>query len=245
MSSTSNTSTGSTPSNVYPPYDAQSYQEYYKQYMQYMYSQYYAQYPHLYAPQASNAAQAPPPPPPLPHSQTAADSSEPIKVENPKEEITPASASSINSSKPIKINLKFKSQQQQQQQADTQVAQTNILGESNEHEMLHDYNDKPKSRKSRFDIPPTTPNIAKQQNLYQQHQQQQQLQKKQKVQSVAKQQIITDQSSSDIVFDINKWPLALKNYCTKVYQAYASNFNVNESQVTAYLQSRITEVFKI
>lgn len=50
---------------------------------------------------------------------------------------------------------------------------------------------------------------------------------------------------SDIVFDINKWPNALKNYCAKVYQHYQNIKQVSEDQVTKYLQKRITDAFKI
>jgi len=52
-------------------------------------------------------------------------------------------------------------------------------------------------------------------------------------------------AASDIVFDIHKWPVALKTYCTKVYQNYANVFGLSEDQVTKYLQKRITDTFKI
>ena len=47
------------------------------------------------------------------------------------------------------------------------------------------------------------------------------------------------------MFDIHKWPLELKNYCTKVYQHYSKMMHVSEDQVTKYLQQRITETFKL
>jgi hypothetical protein len=53
------------------------------------------------------------------------------------------------------------------------------------------------------------------------------------------------EAASDVVFDINKWPVALKNYCSKVYQQYAASTLVTEQQVTNYLQNRITQAFKL
>lgn len=56
---------------------------------------------------------------------------------------------------------------------------------------------------------------------------------------------IKKEQGSDIVFDINKWPTALKNYCAKVYQHYQNIKQVSEDQVTKYLQKRITDAFKV
>ena len=39
--------------------------------------------------------------------------------------------------------------------------------------------------------------------------------------------------------------MALKSYCTKVYQHYSKIMHVSEDQVTKYLQQRITETFKL
>lgn len=49
----------------------------------------------------------------------------------------------------------------------------------------------------------------------------------------------------DIVFHIDKWPDALKNYCARVYKQYANSTQVSEDQVTKYLQKRITDAFKV
>ena len=57
-------------------------------------------------------------------------------------------------------------------------------------------------------------------------------------------QAAKDKAASDIVFDIHKWPPALKSYCTKVYQHFQKILNISEDQVTKYLQQRITETFK-
>lgn len=121
-------------------------------------------------------------------------------------------------------------------------------------------------KKSRFDIttPPAqpTPNIVKHQNLYAQYQQkqqimlqQQQLKQQKQAKAVATAAAIAHQktapqkpkneSESDVVFDINKWPVSLKNYCAKVYQQYAASTQVTEQQVTNYLQNRITQAFKV
>lgn len=59
-----------------------------------------------------------------------------------------------------------------------------------------------------------------------------------------KSEAATAKAASDIVFDIHKWPPALKNYCTKVYQHFQKVLNISEDQVTKYLQQRITETFK-
>jgi hypothetical protein len=55
----------------------------------------------------------------------------------------------------------------------------------------------------------------------------------------------TTNQVSDIVYDINKWPIALKTYCAKVYQHYQTITMVSEDQVTKYLQQRITEAFNL
>ena len=50
---------------------------------------------------------------------------------------------------------------------------------------------------------------------------------------------------TDIVYDINKWPDTLKNYCARVYKHYATISQVSEDQVTKYLQKKITDAFKV
>ena len=52
-------------------------------------------------------------------------------------------------------------------------------------------------------------------------------------------------NTTDIVYDINKWPDSLKNYCARVYKHYATISQVSEDQVTKYLQKKITEAFKV
>jgi hypothetical protein len=49
----------------------------------------------------------------------------------------------------------------------------------------------------------------------------------------------------DIVYDINKWPSSLKDFCARVYKHYHTSTIVTEDQVTKYLQQRITNAFKL
>jgi len=119
-------------------------------------------------------------------------------------------------------------------------------------------------KKSRFDVttptaPQPTSNIVKHQNLYAQYQQkqqimlqQQQLKQQKQAKAIATAGVIVQQKTtpksevaSDVVFDINKWPVSLKSYCSKVYQQHAGSTQVTEQQVTNYLQNRITQAFKV
>lgn len=109
-------------------------------------------------------------------------------------------------------------------------------------------------KKSRFSS--NVSNVIQEQNRFKEQQQQQQ----QKAATVpaksvpGKSEICNEdmeieenanEAQCDIVYHIDKWPDALKNYCARVYKQYASSSQVSEDQVTKYLQKRITDAFKI
>ena len=252
-SSSATTATVTTTGQNAAAYPA-TYQEYYQQYMQYMYSMNlygnYAAYattstttPSYYTPPVTTTSvtatnitntvstltlTTPPPPPPPPETQQGGKSA------------------------PIKFNLKFQQQTPTQQPKllvppvktpQSSTTQDSSIGAQ-------------PGRKSRFDIPPSsTPNVLKQQNLYQEYQQKQReklaiaastaqkvVESKQKEVSVAS---TGEANDNAIISDINKWPVSLKNYCSRLFTIYHSNKVVSEHQVTNYLQTRITEAFKI
>lgn len=229
------TAATTTPTGIpYPPYNFNSatYQEYYANYMKYMQyyaSNMYANYPSAYPPPPPNIYSKPPPPTITTTAQAPPPPPPPAPIQTP----TPPEPQ-----KPIKFEIKIKQQAEEVVEAPAPEVQ----------------------KKSRFDV--TTPNIAKHQNLYAQYQQKQQImiqqqQLKQAKQhkavaqaaAIAQQKITTApakaKSESDVVFDINKWPMSLKNYCSKVYQHFAGSSQVSEQLVTNYLQNRITQAFRV
>lgn len=162
----------------------------------------------------------------------------------------------------IKINLKFNKggmlktvseQQQQEQQAATSsnttttttaVAATKPVG----------------VKKSRFSS--NVSNVVQEQNRFKEQQQQQQQQQKVTTavanvgicnedmdgSSTSKDKKEEEEETTeqcDIVYHIEKWPDALKNFCARVYKQYAQSTQVSEDQVTKYLQKRITDAFKV
>lgn len=220
----------------------QSYQDYYQSYMmQLMYGNYSAYYANMMNPTGTtqqNQTNAQPPPPPPPPPPPKAPESNAHQSQEPQQ----------NKTAPIKFNLKF--QQQPQQQPKLLVPSVKPQESTTP------------GRKSRFDMPPlsssssSTSNVIKQQNLYQQYQQKQK--EKLATEAAAKSQPTTTTTTTttnpnpttptygdDIISDINKWPVSLKNYCSRLFTIYHSNKLVSEQQVTRYLQTRITETFKI
>ena len=225
---------------------ANQYSQYYQQYMQYMYSSMYSHpsYIQAYGMGQANPAQAaaamqnyynynqnqaasvsPSMPPPnlnnKPHITTP-------KIDAPTTPTTPA-----NSQKPaIKINLKF---QQNNDEMDSSTAEI-----------------KNNPKKSRFNATSldSLTNVKQQQEMFNKKQEIDTDNSKQTNEVVANvnTQIATPTktaTASDIVYDINKWPVSLKEYCAKVYQHYQSITLVTEDQVTKYLQQRITNAFKL
>lgn len=102
---------------------------------------------------------------------------------------------------------------------------------------------KSESRKSRFTE--SIANVIKEQESGKQQAKEIVQQQQPPAQQEAKSEEIKKEQGSDIVFDINKWPNALKSYCARVYQHYQNIKQVSEDQVTKYLQKRITDAFKI
>jgi hypothetical protein len=205
----------------------------------------------------------PPPPPPTPPSnvtdQTLAHATSPSvqqpneqanrlnPIQNPSPDVS-VTRTGVQQPPTIKINLKFQQQQQQAKKSQSlENQQQPIAG-------VFDGADGqgPSKRRSRFDIAPTTKEpcqtVAKAPQIKVQIHQS----IKQPLASPTRPVPITTVPSSqtvqhtagDIVADINKWPFKLKNYCSKVYQTYATIKAITEQQVTNYLRSRITDVFK-
>lgn len=107
---------------------------------------------------------------------------------------------------------------------------------------------KPAVKKSRFSS--NISNVVEEQNRFKQEQQHKQVKPEPKSHQIAVEDMDVDkkpaaETSSDTVYDIKKWPEALKAYCAKVYKHYSSVSQVSEDQVTKYLQKRITDVFKV
>jgi hypothetical protein len=242
-----------------------TYQEYYKQYMQYMYSMaMYSSYSGATPTGIYNSSDGypythqqlthqPPPPPPPPPSQTisntnnqsslnssssAETSKQPheqvniLNIENCERTETNVTNKTMQQPPAIKINLKFQQLKKLQSLENQQQSTPNVFDEVSSKKLEH----APK-RKSRFDVAPKTNQSAN--AVTKQHV---------KVQNNPQQNSVvqtkSEQTVNDIVSDINKWPFKLKNYCSKVYQTYSTIKIVTEQQVTNYLRSRITEVFK-
>lgn len=109
-------------------------------------------------------------------------------------------------------------------------------------------------KKSRFSS--NVSNVIQEQNRFKEQQQQQQKAASVPVKSAPGKSDICNEdmeieengnesAQCDIVYHIDKWPDALKNYCARVYKQYASSSQVSEDQVTKYLQKRITDAFKL
>lgn len=224
-----------------------AYHGYYQQYYQYMYStmysnpaammQYYQQANGAAAATTPNAVAAAAamqsyynyntsvPPPNLPKLSVAADA-EPIKP------ATPPATEQVKQPA-IKFNLKF--QQQQQQSPSSSKPEGEI---------------KPTVKKSRFSLtgPDAVSNVANEQTRFKQEQDATKpapaAPAAPTVEEPAKPESATPASQPDIVYDINKWPMALKTFCAKVYHHYQAITLVSEDQVTKYLQKRITDAFK-
>ena len=213
-----------------PPYNSPAYQTYYQQYMQYMYSTMYAGYYNY----GANGQQQPQ----QPVQQTQSTSNPPPLPLLPQvNKITVQATSPAPPTEPpkpaIKINLKFQSNKASEQISTSPV---------------------PPVRKSRFDNSSISNVINEQAEFDKSDMAEKRVDdKKQEVAVVLKSEEVaptssntasTTSSATDIVFDINKWPVALRNYCAKVYQHYQGVNSVSEDQVTKYLQQRITETFK-
>ncbi|CAF0882411.1 unnamed protein product [Brachionus calyciflorus] len=235
---------GSTPAAI------AAYQQWYQQYCQYYYAynnpataaammQAYAQNPTAAAtmqgyynynqPQAQSQSPAtpkqglltPPPPPPPPPAQT-----KPTETKTPTE--PPKSQ--------IKINIKFTGDSKNETVA-AAAAKTELTPNTQTQE----------PRKSRFNMTQSVSNVIKEQEKFKEKNNEKITEPlsetSSKIDNVEKKEVSTP--GSDIVFDINKWPLSLKTYCAKVYQHYQTITLVSEDQVTKYLQKRITDAFKI
>lgn len=153
-----------------------------------------------------------------------------------------AASSASNKASAIKFNLKFNNFNKS-----TNGPPKPLMNSPGEPLRKAALTNSPPTRKSRFD---NLANITAEQTEYQNSNQKPNEPKKSE--SIPnKQQPETTQSkaelekaAADIVFDIHKWPPALKTYCTKVYQHYQKVHTISEDQVTKYLQQRITETFK-
>ncbi len=160
----------------------------------------------------------------------------------------------------IKINLKYQKpvtkksehleNQKQQQAVNTTATVASVFNEDDQSIIGQSVDQCGKQRKSRFDIAPKKlplNNIVKHQAEFQaqqQHESKQTTVQQKVIAKIKNEQQPQQNQHGDIVSDINKWPFKLRNYCSKVYQTYATIKIVSEQQVTNYLRSRITDVFK-
>jgi hypothetical protein len=250
------------PSNFAAPPPSMSpaaYQAYYQQYMQYMSYYSYGMYPGA----TSTAVPTIPPyynynQPGVSPGNRAPTLSSPVVTTGPQMKVEPKQApvqKQQTQSPSIKINIK-------------QPQQMSVLHQSVSMENMEtDSLNKTSAKKSRFSSLDSISNVTAQQASYEQETKTKASQLETKPSSVSK-QITTVSSSpsapsmetskeeqkttstttsqvSDIVYDINKWPIALKTYCAKVYQHYQTITLVSEDQVTKYLQQRITEAFNL
>lgn len=187
------------------------YAGYYQQYMQYMQYMQYAQGfaatgARMTQPASYNATQ----PTPSYYASSAPNNSTVSKGNYQKAEVKPNEPQ--QATKPaIKFNLKFN----QQQSATSSPMST-----------------EPPVRKSRFN---NCANIANEQaefsknNSKPEPQTQTQVRKSpEKLDETPKSEETASKAASDIVFDIHKWPPALKNYCTRVYQNFQKVLNISE-----------------
>jgi hypothetical protein len=244
---------GQIPFNIPPPNmmnptggTVNPYSQYYQQYMQYMYSSMYSHpsYIQAYGISQANPAQAAAAMQNYyNYNQAASNTSVPPPlnlnnkppVSTPKSETTANATASNTQKQAIKINLKF---QQNNDEIDSSPGET-----------------KNNPKKSRF-------NATSLDSLSNVKQQQENFNKKQDIDNDKSKQtneVVVSANApavintttpakttiaSDIVYDINKWPVSLKEYCAKVYQHYQSITLVTEDQVGKVNQCQISFRFE-
>jgi len=225
-----------------PSMSPAAYQAYYQQYMQYMSYYSYGMYP------GATSTAAPTMPPYYNYNQPVASSSvrptlpSPVVSAGPqmKTEPKPAPVQKHQTQSPsIKINIKQPQQQQHQEQQKSALHQS-VSMENMETDSLN----KTSAKKSRFSSLDSLSNVTAQQVSYEQEMKSKTSQMESQTSSVSKQTTAVSSSTaavkeekktttnqvSDIVYDINKWPIALKTYCAKVYQHYQTITLVSEDQ---------------
>jgi hypothetical protein len=229
------------------------YQAYMQQYYQYMYSSMYSNPAMMQAYMASN-----------PNASTAIAAAAAASMQNFYNNNNSKSASQSGKTEPTKPTLPISSTATPT--AGTPTSQIKFNLKFNQQKQMHkeDQNkSEPAVKKSRFDLSSSDSlisNVTQEQKSFEKNEQEKVRTLSTPMSStkagsavnenVAEEEIrVTKQQqqapTTDIVYDIKKWPVNLKAYCARVYQHYVKIVAVDEEQVTKYLQKRITDVFQI